>query len=644
MLHADSPFGAAKIEEAPLSISTDVIRSGFAAARLSHDLSSPLEPDELQYIPHSPLSEPARFRWHSSSDGLSCPPYSDLAARLSITCISPSSASDSSVLSTPTFSFDLNLRPAMSDMEADVATKIEDTDDETESAGTISKMPSASPALTTPGNTPGPMSQSPAPSAAGAPAAGPVKRPRGRPRKHPLPSPDARAKLSMPRSKTGCVTCRRRKKKCDETKPQCLNCQKNAAVCEGYPERVVWKSGRQKAEEARQAFASTRPRELPALIDGVENETDRFFLDHFALRVSNVLTLHNDDKNPFREILLPMAIQHKGLMHALLCLSGSHLRPRNPEAFGERQNYHFDEACRVLRQDKKLDDQAHGRSTEMIDDPTVASTLVLLLNSICKGETGGQYRPHMDAAKTLVINQQSRGSAFGEFLVEFFCYHDTINGLTSLDRRPLQLTEDFQLPQFIVQPEAGALLGVLDGLFGYISKITRLRDAIRSRMKNRQEPVLDYQIVSDAVVVDAGIRTWVSAQNEGSPRFIAAQLYRQCTWIYLYRSIQPSRPSKKIGDAVDEGLSYMRQLSPDASTQSIMLMPLFLLGCAAFSPDQRPEIRRAFGTLKRYSSLGNIEPAREVVEKVWARMDVGDESSWDWETIINEMGYDILVS
>lgn len=28
-----------------------------------------------------------------------------------------------------------------------------------------------------------------------------------------------------------------------------INCQKNAVVCEGYPEKVVWKSGRQKAQE-----------------------------------------------------------------------------------------------------------------------------------------------------------------------------------------------------------------------------------------------------------------------------------------------------------------------------------------------------------------------------------------------------------
>jgi hypothetical protein len=47
------------------------------------------------------------------------------------------------------------------------------------------------------------------------------KRPRGRPRKHPLDSIALMNKVTKGRSKTGCITCRKRKKKCDEAKPRC---------------------------------------------------------------------------------------------------------------------------------------------------------------------------------------------------------------------------------------------------------------------------------------------------------------------------------------------------------------------------------------------------------------------------------------
>jgi hypothetical protein len=48
-----------------------------------------------------------------------------------------------------------------------------------------------------------------------------LPRKRGRPRKHPLPTLGGQVKIAKGRSKTGCITCRRRKKKCDETKPAC---------------------------------------------------------------------------------------------------------------------------------------------------------------------------------------------------------------------------------------------------------------------------------------------------------------------------------------------------------------------------------------------------------------------------------------
>ena len=47
------------------------------------------------------------------------------------------------------------------------------------------------------------------------------KRPRGRPRKHPLTPVVSASKITKGRSKTGCITCRKRKKKCDEAKPRC---------------------------------------------------------------------------------------------------------------------------------------------------------------------------------------------------------------------------------------------------------------------------------------------------------------------------------------------------------------------------------------------------------------------------------------
>ncbi|KAL6707139.1 hypothetical protein ACN47E_004686 [Coniothyrium glycines] len=52
--------------------------------------------------------------------------------------------------------------------------------------------------------------------------------------------PKRRKRQFANRTKTGCGTCRRRKKKCDEAKPQCNNCHKGGFICEGYAIKVPW--------------------------------------------------------------------------------------------------------------------------------------------------------------------------------------------------------------------------------------------------------------------------------------------------------------------------------------------------------------------------------------------------------------------
>ncbi|KAF2147040.1 uncharacterized protein K452DRAFT_217786 [Aplosporella prunicola CBS 121167] len=534
-----------------------------------------------------------------------------------------SPSSSESPRQTPTFSLSLSY---VSESPSDeIVPKIEELDDDAEEHKLL------------------PIVEQPLPSPDAANGAV-VKRPRGRPRKHPITSPTAMSKPPKGRSKTGCITCRRRKKKCDETKPHCIHCQKNNVHCEGYPPKEYWKSGKQRTTLVRRTSVES-PRDLPLLIEGVECDLDRHFLNHFHYNVSRVLSLFTDQQNPFKELLLPMAMRHKGLMHSLLCLSGSHLASREAnEAFEDRQHHHFQAAVTNLTADKGMQRHIAGDETAIIEDPTVAQTLVLCLKSICAGEVNGSYRPHMDAARHLIRTQHSPNEEFQNFLVEFFIYHDVANSVTSLDRKSILMMEDFQLPQFMIQPAAATLLGVVDGLFGYISKIRQLRDRIRYRRQNNLKPHVDYEILSDAQIIDSALRSWVCAQEPDSPRWIASMLYRQCTWLYLHRTILPSTPNENLRLGVNEGLEYLQLLPHDSYTQSILLMPLFLLGCSAFDEEQRPAIIDAFDGLQNYSALGNIKYAREIVETVWRMMDAGDEESWDWETIIVNKGWDFLVT
>ncbi|KFY35848.1 hypothetical protein V494_05543 [Pseudogymnoascus sp. VKM F-4513 (FW-928)] len=55
------------------------------------------------------------------------------------------------------------------------------------------------------------------------------------------PKNAANARASRRRTKTGCLTCRRRRIKCGEERPTCSNCIKSKRQCEGYNQRVIFK-------------------------------------------------------------------------------------------------------------------------------------------------------------------------------------------------------------------------------------------------------------------------------------------------------------------------------------------------------------------------------------------------------------------
>ncbi len=64
--------------------------------------------------------------------------------------------------------------------------------------------------------------------------------------KHPLLTYDIQfhsTHLVMPRSRKGCATCKRRHRKCDETRPRCFECLQSGLECEGYKLKLQWDVG-----------------------------------------------------------------------------------------------------------------------------------------------------------------------------------------------------------------------------------------------------------------------------------------------------------------------------------------------------------------------------------------------------------------
>ncbi|KAI8652071.1 hypothetical protein NCS56_01423900 [Fusarium sp. Ph1] len=57
----------------------------------------------------------------------------------------------------------------------------------------------------------------------------------------PTAAPSRVKKTDITRRRTGCQTCRHRRRKCDETRPKCLSCVQRGVECGGYERRIAFK-------------------------------------------------------------------------------------------------------------------------------------------------------------------------------------------------------------------------------------------------------------------------------------------------------------------------------------------------------------------------------------------------------------------
>lgn len=395
---------------------------------------------------------------------------------------------------------------------------------------------------------------------------------------------------------------------------QGVNCEKNAVLCEGYAPLTIWRSGKEKAASEgmdRDRSVSYVPQSsasvyasctygspgfsLPPIINGIETGHDRIFFTHYCKRLSAVLTVEGPECSAFREQMLPMAVQHTGLMHSILALSASNIDWS--EAYGksildqqpdltirqleDRGHYHNDVAMAQINHDmtQQRELEARGESP----DPAVIKVrygqmLCFVIKALAEGNTEGAHRMHLQAYEKLAKHYPSDDSPFMRFVHEYFNYHVCFDQLVApphiypalkpeefwgsptiqmaIGPVPLSIT-DTSLNENIISHYSGGIFGLQQDMYNsFMRRIGKIRHDIRGRMERGEEPYVDYASLFEASALDGQIKEWADAtpppppdenadwnQQVGWNRDLAfyniGMLYKNMLWVYLYRTIYP---------------------------------------------------------------------------------------------------------
>ena len=382
------------------------------------------------------------------------------------------------------------------------------------------------------------------------------------------------------------------------------------------------------------------------VIPGVETELDRVFLAHFHDRMSKILTVSdNKDTNLFQRLIIPMACTNKCLMHSLLALSGSHLIRCSPtESFAKPKEWHYTNGLSILVKEVTLT----CKYDKAVEEPIVATMIFQCLITISEGRTNGEHHIHLDGAYRYIKFQQN--SEFGVFVRELYTYYYNMSNMFTSSHRPEADSEDLGNGICLPVPASSAtfpdkrIMTRIFQLFKFMRTIKSFRSHARARKVQGTEPWCDSFTYDQATKIRSCLYVWQTGENKGTQLDITTEIYREAILVYLLRSVRMPGSDLEVLARVNRAMKYIQTLPPNGPVLCVLLLPLFILGCAAFKTEQRIEIEYAFNKLERYSRLGNIVPARQVVHRIWEMMDVEDKESWDWETVMQNMNYDFLIA
>jgi hypothetical protein len=151
-----------------------------------------------------------------------------------------------------------------------------------------------------------------------------------------------RSKPRHTRTRTGCLTCRSRKKKCDQVKPRCAGCRRNVLTCE-WPAPPAAIAPRSRSPEMKGSDGTVVirrtvqiPPPVPILHAGGSERPCALhpqsvsLLSHYLRETASSFAMTRLESNPFITILLPLGYTDDLLMHGLLAVSGAHLAYKEP--------------------------------------------------------------------------------------------------------------------------------------------------------------------------------------------------------------------------------------------------------------------------------------------------------------------------
>lgn len=459
----------------------------------------------------------------------------------------------------------------------------------------------------------------------------------------------SRAARSITRSRTGCISCRVRKKKCDEAWPQCGDCKRLNRACSGpvgaskkalekiepgylsLDSPVLSDSERnslalpgidgdisttdllnqemQIVRDSSEFWQSplTRP-----LSTGQIDTTEKELLSYFKDVVVPILFMRQRlDK--VSEAVLPLCFQYKQVRYPILGIAAAHRAGRDP-------GYFLDYMCYKDKAQKSAEMALKSQTEE-----SMLSLLMMVYLEVLDGlSTNWGYYLENVFQRMNNNTENTLSSGMFAFIKQTFYYLDFVSSLSTCNPPFAARNKANPHDQYVPEstPVRLGLCGELGSILGDISTLSSMR-SLRS-----QHFILEDQFNSFAEFIELRLNR-LTFPTESSPRpegiCEGEHLNFILTWkwaaLMRLHQIQEGYEKKhpRVKECLANILCSIRAIGENSPLECGLVFPLIMAGAAASSSCDQEYIVHRVQCLKSQLGFGYVDQVDKLLQTIWTR-------------------------
>ncbi|RDW63087.1 Zn(II)2Cys6 transcription factor [Aspergillus mulundensis] len=391
------------------------------------------------------------------------------------------------------------------------------------------------------------------------------------------------------RSRTGCFTCRRRKKKCDEIHPICGGCARNHLPCQWVDH--VYPTARRPRRRAHQTRFWPRGVAIPQELDGM--------VTVFAVPSRPILyrlLAHFTDCSPLWMSISPGRRRSQFLRHIIPTALGQTLTMDCllAVAAGDLMKYEMEEpelrmialelygkAVAGLR--TAISEELASCAQTCSSDGIVLAVLLLCVHETHNFSDTSRLLPHLNAAAFLLKQRISLAPPDPDlraFLLEVFCYFFSLTAFSHGPSLILDLAAQI-FDSIDHNTTQSLLLGQSQDLIITIFRVTRLAKDL---------PCMPGPVLAELANIEAQLANDQMPGTAGEAYYdddrVMYELYRLSCLIYVKQTMDPLLPPRdaELQDIVDHFVAQLDSLPHDSPSNGLLAWPLVITGFYAVAP------------------------------------------------------------